>query len=113
MSKKVVTEVVCDDCGADATHESLPLSYDGKTYEIDLCNKCKGALDKTLNPILQVARKSRGTQQVATLHRRPTGASARGIDVKDVRAWAKKNNIKLPKRGRIPNPVLDKFQAVS
>lgn len=111
MSTKIITEIICDNCGKEADHENLNLAYQSKAYELDLCDDCIGALEKTLSPLLDSARRAKSS--VTPMKRRPSGAMARGLDPEDVRTWAKSKGIKVPKRGRIPGSVLDRYQAAS
>lgn len=109
VSTKIITEVVCDSCGQEADHKDLELSYQGKGYQMDLCDDCIAKLETAISPLVDSARRVKSNLTV--VHRRSSGAASRGVDPKQVRQWAKSRGIKLPKRGRIPASVLDRYQA--
>ena len=113
MATKIITRVTCDECGAEGSNPNITFVYQGKAYEVDLCERHYNELERSLNPVIEVARRGRlSLSQSATpvRRRRSSGAAARGLDPAEVRRWANKNNITIPDRGRIPAPVLEKFQ---
>lgn len=105
MATKIITRVICDQCDAEATDTSLPLSFRGKSYEVDLCEKHATQLERAVADILEVARKTKGAR------RSGGSASSKGLDIKDVREWARKKGISVPSRGRIPGIVLEQYEA--
>lgn len=112
MSIKVITKVLCDECGAETENETVTFSWLEKSYEVDLCDKHLDALERVIEPIAEVARRTKG-HLVDTSNKRKraqSGAVARGLNPSDVRQWANKKNISIPPRGRIPANVLERYQ---
>lgn len=104
MATKIITKVICDKCEAEASNQSLPLSFRGKSYEVDLCDKHANELENAVKNILDVARRAKGQR------RSNGGAKGKGLDVIDVRTWAEKQGITVPSRGRIPGFVLEEYE---
>jgi hypothetical protein len=104
MAKKTLAKYFSDVSGDEIGDESPTISFalEGTSYEIDLSEAEKEELRDALAPYVGVARKSaRGAAR-----RKTTG----GPSPKDVREWARKNNIDVPARGRIPALVTEAFE---
>jgi hypothetical protein len=106
MAKKTLSKYFSDVSGDEIGDESPTLSFalEGTSYEIDLTESEKQALRDALAPYVGVARK---TTRGATRRRNTTGGPA----PKDVREWARENNIDVPARGRIPASVVEAFES--
>ena len=92
-TKKVMVEreqITCDVDGCDAEGRHMKLVINGN--ELDLCEK-----HIALMPIAKGAKTTRVTKVKS--------------DTSAIRAWAAANNIEVPKRGRIPQKVMDQYQA--
>jgi hypothetical protein len=105
MAKKTLSKYFSDVSGDEIGDDSPTLSFalEGTSYEIDLTDSEKQALRDALAPYVGVARK---TTRGATRKR----SSAAGSVSKDVRDWARENNIDVPARGRIPASVVEAFE---
>jgi hypothetical protein len=95
---------------------TVTFALNGTEYEMDLTNKNAEALEKALGKYVEKARKvgkvsaaRRGSQ--AGRGNLSVVRDANKPDPKVVRAWATENGIEVPARGRIPNDVVEKFQA--
>jgi hypothetical protein len=105
MAVKVITQTLCDKCGSQTENPALALGYQGRSYEMDLCDKCSAALDKLLVPFVGIARR---LSRVAAA--RSKKAAARP-DSQVVRAWAQENGVEIPSRGRVPESVVAQYRA--
>lgn len=131
MAQKIV--LTSDLSGESSSVSTVTYSWDGHNYEIDLTEKEKAEMAKVLKKYLDQSR-------VLVTTKRPVGrppGSKNGTGVKrgpgrprssgkvearparsvvdpspaTIRAWAQAHNVDVPSRGRIPEPVLLKFQA--
>lgn len=108
MAKKVVTLVeLTDDLDGGKADRTVSFGFDGVTYEIDLSKRNAAALEKTLKPYVQNARKvrqriRRGRQAASTRNR---------SDLAQVREWARSNGYEVSDRGRIPAAVREAYDA--
>lgn len=98
---------VTDDMNGREGAETVTFAYAGRSYLIDLDEKNKAKLGKTLEPFILGARKAGGP-------RRPSARKASGsplsVDLNAVRAWATEQGIEFGKRGRVAKTVLDAFR---
>ena len=112
MAQRVITQMICDKCGAEATDAiTIPFGVGRATYEMDVCGKCNGQWDKAIQPWLELARRtSAGRGRPAGLKVvKPQPAEEREWTPKEVRAWAAENELEIPARGRIPEAVVTQF----
>lgn len=108
MAQKVQVLLVDDLDGGEAD-ETVSFSLDGATYEIDLSGANAKKLRDSLQPFVEHARKA-GTARGRRGAARTRGASSRERSA-DIRAWAKSRGIKVNERGRIPQTVVDQYEA--
>ena len=113
MAEKIIRTLIDDIDGSDATR-SRTFTIDGKTYRIDLSDKNNDRFDKAMAPFLQHATRVRATATAAPAKpgrkaRSTSATSARGYDLAELRAWAKRKRIKVPARGRIPAATVRRF----
>lgn len=106
MATKTIVSILDDIDGTDGA-ETVSFSYDGKSYEIDLADKTKAALEKALEPYIKAAR-STGT-------RRPTGGATQSdkAELDALRAWAKENGLKVSDRGRVSAEIREAYKAAN
>ncbi len=88
----------------DGNARSLTFSFAGVDYSIDLSEKNKRKFEKALEPYIAAAQRIGGG-------RGRKSASATGLDLKAVRAWAASNGIQVSGRGRVPASVIEQFKA--
>lgn len=108
MAQKVQVLLVDDLDGGEAD-ETVQFSIDGASYEIDLSSANAKKLRDSLAPFVEKGRKA-GT--VRRGGRRQRGASSRERSA-EIRAWAKRNGIKVNERGRIPQNVIEQYEAAN
>ena len=104
MAQKVQVLLVDDLDGGEAD-ETVSFSLDGVTYEIDLSDTNAKKLRDSLRSYADHARKA-GT----TRRRRSPGASSRERSA-EIRTWAKSHGKNVNERGRIPQSIVDEFEA--
>jgi len=104
MAQKVQV-LLLDDLDGGEADETVSFSLDGGTYEIDLSGTNATKLRDSLHPYVEHARKA-GT----TRRRRSRGTSSRERSA-EIRTWAKSRGKKVNERGRIPQTIVDEFEA--
>ena len=106
MAKTTVVTLT-DDLDGTKADRTVSFGWSGTTYEIDLSKKNATALEKSLAPYLDVARKA---NRGATTARRRSSAPAKN-DLAAVRAWAKDNGFEVSDRGRLSSTIVDAYNA--
>lgn len=106
MATKTITTLVDDVDGTDAA-ETVTFALDGTIYEIDLSDKNADALRATVSTWASRAREI-GKQRGARRNIKAVGDSRNAL----IRAWAAREGIQIPARGRIPNEVQRQYDAV-
>lgn len=109
VAQKVQVILVDDIDGGNAT-ETVSFSLDGVSYEIDLSTKNAAKLRDTFGGYVGSARKVGGARGGARGRRGARRASA-GNRNAEIRAWAKRKNIKVSERGRLPADVVAQYDA--
>ncbi len=131
MAKTLIVQLTCDRCKAEK-HENVDgtetanFGYDGYTYSLDLCAPHAEEFHNNVQSLISwssdrsrmnAGRRARGTSSDAATGaesgtpRRATGDRER---LKAIREWARKNgHPNLSERGRIPQGILDEYEAAS
>jgi len=104
MARKII-ESVLDDIDGTEGAETVSFSYAGKSYEIDLSDGNRKALEKALDPYIKAGRSSGGGSR-----RTSSRGSARN-DLSAIRAWANDNGHTVSERGRVPASVIEAYDA--
>lgn len=103
-----IKQIVADDLtGQELPDDTKPVDVrvDGDDYSVYLSDESKETFIAFLKgeaPLLQV-------QRTATTRRRSSTRST--SNAAEIRAWAKDNGHKVPDRGRIPQEVMDAWNA--
>jgi Lsr2 len=103
---KTVAVVVSDDLDGSPGARTVSFGLDGKTYEIDLTEKNRAKLARTIAPYVQAGRRVTGS--------RGRGAARQGsarVGRADIRTWAKEHGLAVSGRGRISAEVIQKYEA--
>jgi hypothetical protein len=123
MAQKTIVTLVDDLTGEEAEDIStVEFAIDGVTYEIDLDEKNSAALRDALADYVAAARRTGGRRATVTTRRRSGGAgtgtpratSPGGYDretSKQIREWAKTQGFEVSDRGRVPNNVVEAWEA--
>ncbi|QAY60724.1 Lsr2 family protein [Microbacterium protaetiae] len=111
MARKIVHQLVDDIDGTvlePGQGQTVLFSLDGVAYEIDLTDQNAATLRDALSSYVSAARAVSGSRTRRSSAGR--GGSGRR-DLAAVRAWAKQNGHKVSDRGRVPQVVLDAYDA--
>ena len=104
--------LTCDlDEGETPAVSTVTFSYDGETYEFELCQAHLDEFHRTMTQYTAAARPaSDGARR-----RRPASRPQRRTDGNqpDVRAWARANGFEVSARGRIPADVREAYEAAN
>ncbi len=102
-----------DDLDGEQAAETVEFGIDGKNYEIDLSDENAAQLRDVFALYVAAARRT-----TASTRRRASAAAAGGaarrpaIDREQnqaIREWARKRDLKISDRGRIPSEVLEAY----
>ncbi|MEV6638082.1 Lsr2 family protein [Actinoplanes sp. NPDC051470] len=108
MARQVITKLI-DDLDGKEADQSVEFALDGVNYTIDLSDKNAVKLRELFAPYIE-----NGTRAGrARLHRvaiSPQRGNTREQN-QAIREWAKKEGHELSDRGRIPQEIVDKFNA--
>jgi nucleoid-associated protein Lsr2 len=91
--------------GVDAD-EQVVFGLDGKSYVIDLSTANAEGLRKMLGEYVNAARPLFDRESKKQL----SPAQAKRAELEEVRRWAEGQGIRVNRRGRIPQSILDNFE---
>jgi hypothetical protein len=123
MAQKTIVTLVDDLTGEEAEDiTTVEFALDGVTYEIDLDDKNSAKLRDALADYVAAARRTGGRRSGGNGRRRSGGAgtgtpratSPGGYDretSKQIREWAKAQGFEVSDRGRVPNNVVEAWEA--
>ncbi|TPG09385.1 histone-like nucleoid-structuring protein Lsr2 [Curtobacterium flaccumfaciens] len=99
--------IITDDLDQTQGAETRTFMVGVKTYEIDLTDANYEKLEAALAPFIDAARVVRTDkmEQIKQLRRQSRS------DLTEIREWAKANGHSVSERGRIPNSVMDAYDA--
>ncbi|MAO80374.1 MAG: hypothetical protein CMH82_06905 [Nocardioides sp.] len=106
MARNVVTHII-DDLDGSKDAEEVRFALDGAEYTIDLARKNRAVLEKALRPFIDAGTKV--ALRRGNARRAATSAPNTRSDLREVRAWAKAQGLKVSDRGRIPSSILEQF----
>lgn len=112
MAQKYVVQVIDDLDGTELSAdevEEVHFGLDGRSYVIDLSKKNAITLRQELGRYADAARRDQGTARSASITKASSGGGRK--DLAEVRRWAGANGHDVSSRGRIPNTVLEAFDA--
>ena len=112
MAQKVQVLLVDDLDGGEAS-ETVTFALDGNNYEIDLSGKNASEMRDSFAKYVGAARKAgRSTGSSGGRSGRRGGGSSTSMDrvqAAAIRAWAKKQGLKVSDRGRIPATIIEQY----
>lgn len=108
MAKRVEVFLIDDLDGSEAS-ETVTFGLDGSTYEVDLSSDNAAKLRESLGSFIEVGRKkarkdTKGRTRMSRSSSNPQRAA-------QIRAWAKETGLEVNERGRIPQSVVEKYEA--
>ena len=112
MARKIVHQLIDDLDGTVLDHgvgATVHFSLDGAAYEIDLTDEHAADLRAALEPYIEAGRRlgRAGTATTSAGRKRPQNSR----DLGAVRAWAAENGHTVSDRGRVPQTILDAYDA--
>lgn len=121
MAQKTIVTLVDDLTGEEAEDiTTVEFALDGVTYEIDLDDKNSARLRDALAEYVAAARRTGGRRSNGGRRRSgagtgtPRATSPGGYDretSKQIREWAKAQGFEVSDRGRVPNNVVEAWEA--
>lgn len=111
MARKVVYQLVDDIDGTELLEgegETVVFSLDGTDYEIDLSTDHARLLRAGLEKYVSAAR---SVGKSSTRGSRTNAARGPKRDLSAIRAWANSNGFTVSDRGRVPNAVIEAYEA--
>lgn len=118
------TEVIVDDLTGEPDAQTVWFAYQGQTFQIDLSEASDKVLRDLLMPYIAAGRKVASTMAKINKVTRPTVAKTNGqaktnghkgrsdpAFIASVKAWAATQGFAVPARGRVPNTVIEAYQA--
>jgi hypothetical protein len=108
MAKKI-SVVVTDDVDGSPAAGTVTFAFSGQEYEIDLSQKNRARLEKSLQPFIDAGRRAVVQRKTA----RAAKAAGPRIDRAAIRAWAAGQGLQVSERGRISAEVMSKYEAAS
>ena len=120
VAQKTTVQLVDDLDGSEA-QETVSFAVDGTSYEIDLSGEHADALRDALAPYVGAARKAGGgasSNGRRSGGRRGSGSSGGGSTSSNdrertaqIRQWAREQGMDVNERGRIPNKIVQAYEA--
>jgi len=106
MVRRIKEELIDDIDGSEAT-TSFTFAFEGVSYEIDLNDDNAEKFRDTITPWIEASAKVRkgGTSSA------PATRAARSGNLGEIREWAKAQGHKVSHRGRVPQKILDAYEA--
>lgn len=106
MAKKTIVSVESDVSGKSPA-DTVAFGWDGYQYEIDLTDQEKEEFGKRFSDLIEL---SRVKGKRANGKPRPARSNLEASP-STVREWARSQGLDVPKRGRIPADIIDKFNS--
>ncbi|MEJ2865359.1 histone-like nucleoid-structuring protein Lsr2 [Actinomycetospora flava] len=118
MAQRTVVSLVDDLDGTEA-NETVEYALDGVTYEIDLNDKNAEQLRDVFAPYVAAARRTGGRRSTGGGRSRSSSSrsSSKGVvgrsreALKAIRDWAQTEGWAVSDRGRLPNNVVEAYDA--
>lgn len=112
MAKKQITQLIDDLDGSvleDGGGVTLRFAVEGRSYEIDLSDANAANFRDSLAPFIAAARAtSSGARQTGSQTAR---GNSRSADLAAIREWANQNGYTISSRGRVPQSVVEAYEA--
>jgi hypothetical protein len=106
MAKRSIVYIT-DDLDGTENAETVTFAYQGRSFEIDLSDGNREKLEQLLQPYISAGRKAAEGRPGRSGAQRSRGRS----DLSAVRSWASENGYELKSRGRIPQAIMDAYDA--
>ena len=114
MAQKYVVQVIDDLDGTELAGddvEQVRFSLDGVAYVIDLSQANADALRGAFGRYTDAARRDQAVARGGSSGKSAAPRAGGRKDLEQVRAWANENGHTVSSRGRVPNAVLEAYDA--
>ncbi|WP_029151221.1 histone-like nucleoid-structuring protein Lsr2 [Microbacterium indicum] len=114
MARKVIHQLVDDLDGTvlePGEGETVLFSLDGKSYEIDLTEQNAEKLREVISPYIGAARRTLAGSAVKAPQRTAVRRLGKVRDLSAVRKWAREQGHTVSDRGRVPEAILEAYDA--
>ncbi|MGC4155106.1 MAG: Lsr2 family protein [Propionicimonas sp.] len=98
--------VLTDDLDQSKADSTVTFAYAGATYEIDLSDANRAALEEALAPYVGAARKVSSARRSPAARRKAGG----GASANEIRAWALAQGMEVSARGRVSSEVREAYE---
>ena len=107
--------LICDLCGDPRGARPMTMSIGSSVVALDLC---AAHVDEAIQFLERMQEHGRSATvdlipnliSDAAIGKEPAYKAAAGVDLKDVRQWAKANGVPVPDRGRIAGEVIEQYR---
>ena len=114
MRKEITDVQLVDDFDGSPATATIPFTFGGKDYVIDLSKQHADEFNKALAPYIEHARRARATKK-KTASRKPRSSSeaarAKRQRNAEIRAWALENGVTVSKRGQLNQDAIAAYKA--
>lgn len=110
MAQRMTVTLTCDmETGDKPGTQTITFGLEGRTYEIDLCDKHAKQFRDTMATFTAAGR--RVAARASSTTRRSRTASGDRERTQAIRAWARKKGLKVSERGRLSADIVAKYEA--
>lgn len=116
MARQIITKLV-DDLTGEQADETVSFALDGSSYNIDLSGKNALEFRKALAPYIEAGQRIGRVASSSGPNRLPGSRKSLGLgssareESTAIRTWAAENNLVVAERGRIPQHIVDAYNA--
>jgi len=111
VAQKIRVDLVCDVCDDEKPGtQTITFGLEGANYEIDVCDQHAAELRGNLATFVGSGRRASGGGGRGR-GRRAAGGAADRQRTQEIRAWAKKQGLKVSERGRISGDIVQRYEA--
>jgi hypothetical protein len=110
MARRIVVTDV-DDVDGSTAAETVTFGLDGVDYEIDLSARNAKRLRAALEPYRAAGRRTGGVSKRAVRTARPGSTRIDPQQLAAIRDWARRRGYEVSARGRVPQSVIDAYNA--
>jgi hypothetical protein len=112
VAQKVEVVLTCDLDDRDTpAAETVVFSYDGQTYEFELCTAHLEEFHRVMQAYIQAARPTAARRRPAPTRGSASRHTAGSSELAVMREWARTHGFEVSDRGRIPTSVRQAFDA--
>lgn len=105
-----IRQIRIDDLDGTEGAQTVTFALGPDTFEIDLSEKNAAALRKALTPYIEAGRRRAGSAKKSTPKRAHRPAAEVTANNDAIREWARRNQLAVSDRGRIPRDVITAFE---